>query len=358
MKKIGILSFINAYNYGGILQIYALQNVLSTKCKTEIINYNSEFIKKCYASPSFSDFLNLRFLYKFIFRNAFILYNKTGFEKFKKERLILSEKEYLNDNFNELASDYDGIIVGSDQVWSLRCNGNDLNYFLPFESKKAKKYSYAASIGSDEISDELENAIKKYLPDFKEISLREKSGKDAIEKKINKDIFVNCDPTLLLTKKDWEILCKKRLIIGDYVLLYMLYEDKKLIKLAKKIAREKHMKVIYINNRFFKSFGVSNMSKVTPEEWVNLFYYSSFVLTNSFHGIAFSINFNKQFKCRLLPFQNKANSRIVDILNEYNLESCLNESMTCEIKDFTHINNKLKKNRENSMGYLEKICKK
>ena len=105
MKKIGILSFINAYNYGGILQIYALQNVLSTKCKTEIINYNSEFIKKCYASPSFSDFLNLRFLYKFIFRNAFILYNKTGFEKFKKERLILSEKEYLNEYFKCGASD-------------------------------------------------------------------------------------------------------------------------------------------------------------------------------------------------------------------------------------------------------------
>ena len=354
--KIGILSFNNAYNYGGILQIYALNKKINEYCSSYVINYKSEFLDNLYRSPSLIKILNPRKLFNIVFRNSLQFYYKEGFDKFKVDNIQIDNKIYNKDNFKQVLNDFDKVIVGSDQVWSLTCNGNDLNYFLPY-SGKCKKYSYAASLGVSQPSDSLNSIIEKHLSDFKTISVREKSGKKLLSEITNKSISVDCDPTLLLSKEEWHTLCQDRLIKDDYLLIYLLYEDKNLIKLAKNIAKKKNLKIFYINNRLFKTFGLKNMSKVSPENWVNLFYHASYIVTNSFHGIAFSINFNKQFQCSLLPHNNKSNVRIIDILSDYKLDDRIKEDSYLKQINFTNVNDILLENRRKSTEYLKKIIK-
>ena len=170
------------------------------------------------------------------------------FCEFRKKYLPLSELEYNFVNDKKLARMYKTIIVGSDQVWNVRARDCDSIYFLPF-TLEGKKISYACSINdTNYIEGTYDANLANNICDFDFISVREKSGKEKLEKFISKkkNVYTLLDPTLLCEKKDYEVLLSDRIVKQNYVFLYNVWTSETGIKAAKYISEVLNMPVYTI----------------------------------------------------------------------------------------------------------------
>ena len=174
---------------------------------------------------------------------------------------------------------------------------------------------------------------------------------------------MHIDPTLLLSKTDWEALAvspKEK----HYVLLYLLSEDPNLVRLAQQLAREKGCTLLFISPsiHFRKVENVSYM-RPTPQEWLGLFQHADYILTNSFHGLAFAVNFNKSFVVApALGKRSYLNSRLDNLLEITGLQDRLYTSFTQtdifnKKIDWQSVNKILDQQRQKSMTYLKEISK-
>lgn len=362
-SKGAIMTFNQAINYGAVLQMYALQNTIKKMgFECEVIDYRSPSLTELYRKKNFKDWINIRQLYNWLFRNAYIRYNYNGFSEFIKNHVVMSSKAYYQkQDLNELNEVYDWFIAGSDQVFNLFCSNFDKNYFLTFVKDSNKKKSYAASLGLEIIPDELEDEYYELLHDFNAISIREKTGARVLEKLLKKECVVNIDPTLLLEKKDWEKIVQHYKCENPYILVYVLSEDKVLFDFARKIAKKENKRIIYVNDRFFKKVGMKNLRNVAPEEWLGLLMNADAIVTNSFHGIAFSVRFEKRFFPFLLNKNQRVNSRIVDFLKLVELDFLLEKCATVENEEtyieYDKVNKILEREKKKSITYLYEILK-
>lgn len=367
MSKCAILTFNQAINYGAVLQMYALQQIIlycGDEC--EILDYRSQFFEKLYKRKSIKDWMSLRNLYHFMFKNNYIKYNYDGFSNFIHTYVNLTKDTYSSpEQLETLNNKYDCFIVGSDQVFNMYCNGNDDTFFLNFVKDEKKKNSYAASVGLNEIPFTLKNKYYKLLKNFNNLSIREKTGCKIISELIKRNCKNHIDPTLLIEKNDWDMIAKHIYKNEKYILVYVIAEDKKLFSLARMLAKKKRMKIIYINDRLFKQKGMINKRLVTPEEWIGLFMDAAIIVTNSFHGIAFSVNFEKEFYPFLLTANEKVNSRIVDFLKLVNLDSMIIDSevyikkiITNNKIDYKKVHSILNRERKYAKEYIQSILNK
>ncbi len=352
-KKIGILTFHRALNYGAVFQAYALQKALRNMgAEADIIDYRAPFNEKRFRRKKLSEILSIRELYSIIFRNSYKLNSRKPFESFNAN-IPMSEVCNTQDELREVCSKYDRIISGSDQVWNIACTSGDDSYFLPFLSNTQKKTSYAASIGYKKLPEQFTEQYKKWISDFSDISVREKSAVDIVRELTGREAEYVVDPTLLLEKSDWLHLADESKVPEEpFVLMYLMSEDKELMRFAKKLAKEKNCKLLYINDRLFNLPGAVNLREVTPEQWIGLFAKSAYVVTNSFHGTVFSINFNKQFFVRYIP-RSIANTRIQCALEEYGLVNREINYLNNTQCDYQTVNTILIKNREHSLEFLK-----
>lgn len=353
------LTFHRTTNYGALFQTFALQKALeSIGIKSEVLDYRCPTIEKRYKVQPLGYFFNAKNIIKCIVRNSYIRDNRKNFLDFTKQYIRVSETIYTPETINSCNSKYTKFIVGSDQVWNPECMGGDSNYFLAFADSD-KKNSYAASFGWSEFSDDQMRLFGKYLNDFKNISIRELSGSEIVRKCINCCPTLVLDPTLLL-HQDWCNLATQipRQISEKYVVVYLMKETKSIFKRAIHYAKAHDMKVIYINDRLMPKTGVINKFYTTPIEWLNLFYHSSGVFTNSFHGTAFATNFNKPLYVELLPEPSKSNSRLIDFLSLVHMEGCIVKSNNYSVEqniDYDKVNNIINNSRYNSVAYLKNI---
>lgn len=314
-KKIGLLTFHNAHNYGAVLQCYStLRFLISNNFQVETINYRNAVLSKRYAKKNFLFFLNPKNIYRILKYNTPVLFNST-FERFQKEHLHLSEK--LNEiTFNNISEMYDSILVGSDQVWNLACNGNDLNYFLTFSNPSVKKIALSASCGGRvDLIIKNKRAIEA-IKQFSCISIRESDDCALLNRCLcNFNLVTMVDPVFLLDKDEWSVISDSSVSkkYNNYVFVYMISEDKELIKLAKKTHPTKT--IVYLNMGLINFPGVKNIRNVSPEQFLGLIKNADFVYTNSFHGLCFSIIFNKLFGIKLLNKNTSINNRIKNLLD-------------------------------------------
>ena len=326
VKRINILSYTNTTNYGGLLQLYALSKVLSRDFDVNVIRYNNT---SRIQRSKFRDIL--AHLYNSVFRFLSIDKKRKNNEKRFLNYVPLTQSIYSASNsISKISCDY--FLVGSDQVWNPYLNGFDATYLFNFDTQ-ATKVSYAASFGVEKIPDEWSKKVGDCLTDFKHISLREKTGMDILNsisslKNIKKTI--DLDPTLLIEKKEWEeCFCAEPLFNKKYILIYLMPGDKKIekemIQIGKKKAKNERCKLVVIGRKNIDKYNIfkSGYYHAGPAEFVNLVYYADFVITNSFHGTAFSVNLNKPFLSFVNSKQNSANSlksRILDFLNQLGLD--------------------------------------
>lgn len=364
MKKIGIITYHFARNYGAVLQCFALQSYLESKgYEVTIINHvnknqelnNGIYKKKNGIKGIIINLMLSPFLIVRIKKN-----NK--FENFINKYLKLSKKISNTEEMEKLINyeKFDMLISGSDQVFNPNIEDFDISFLFPFETK-CKKISYAASIGNATESDL--NKLKKDLIDFYNLSIREKQDEELVRKVTGKDVHVVCDPVLLMDEKFWSVVAQKSNLIKSeekYLLCYFLHKNlyKKEFELAKKIAKEKKLNIKIINARYsIESLRKGTYHTVDPLEYIELFKKATYICTDSFHGTVFSIIFNKDFNC-FDSKNNKKDSRRKNVLEQIGLldRLCLIEDNQININeiDFSDINSNVRRISDESKVFLEK----
>ena len=241
---------------------------------------------------------------------------------------------------------YDIIICGSDQIWNLGCSGNDYNYFLDFVADDVIKISYAASLGLHEFSEQEEHALYPILNKFKYISIREKNSLKNM-KFISKHIDVVPDPVFLLEKEEWDEITPDRIVKGDYVLVYLIQEDVNVMNEARLYAKANNLRLI--SNKTSLNFMLHN----SPEQFLSWIKHADCIFTNSFHGTALSLIFNKNFKADIQLRGNKINNRINDLLTEVKVKDAVIGG-NCEV-DYNVVNKEILRMREAGIRYLDRI---
>jgi len=259
---------------------------------------------------------------------------------------------------------YNCFLTGSDQVFNLECSNYDENYFLDFVKENKKKNSYAASFGFDNAPENDVEKYKKLLNGFKNISVREKQGVKIAKEIADKDAVEVLDPTLLISGDEWcEIVKHTPKYSNKYILIYALKPSKMLMEFANELKRLTGYDMVFIKDSLTKegqnvlSKDVKYVKDVDPFEFVNYFANAEYIITNSFHGTAFSINFNKKFFTELLAPETKVNSRLENILDMLDLRDrqilSLDDVKLDEI-DYERVNKVLEERKNLSIDYLTK----
>lgn len=296
---IGILTYHSAHNYGAALQTFALFYYIKSEGKNvEIINYIPDYFEQAYANGlknnSISNVLkNLKHLKNIQMRQSQVY----KFEDFKSRYLEISSN--IIKNFDFLSDDaYEKIIFGSDQIWNNNINFNDSSYFgKGLIDTKTKCYAYAASVGTNILNDFQSENLKKYTSKFEKIGLRELTFMPEVKDLTHKEVRWTLDPVFLLPKETWKSILKlKKENTKKYILLYELKGDKELEQYCKRYAKEHNLKVVNIHPTCnWKSSVRKQVSNIGPIDFVRLIENAELICTDSFHGTAFSIIFEKRY---------------------------------------------------------------
>ena len=351
--KIGILTFHNADNYGAVLQAYALQQKLNS------LGFENEFVE--IDTGNSSDKNETGNTENAVTGAAAIFARKVKAENEKRNGLFKEFRDkyfnvsetYHQNNMNSIGKEYDALIAGSDQVWNFSLPDFDLRYLLPFEGK-VKKYSYAASFGN-EPDEKLMKQAMTYLNRFDGISVREKSGKELIEKYSDKKALVLPDPTLLLDRKDWDKLADAAPTEkGRYVLLFLLKNDDKLAEQAKDEADRSGVALKVVCAGYIPKYGFDSWSGNGVEKWISLIKNADSVFTNSFHGTVFSLIYGKKFRTAPLGGNlSERNGRLDELLSRVGLRETF-DGKTVSINEET-LADKLRSSYEEAEEFLRKI---
>lgn len=351
--KLGILTFPKAINYGAALQATALRKVLLNRSeKVCFLNYS------CKAIDSTSKIFDISNLFSLKYTIAH-LYNMP--EAIKRQKNF---SNYWKKHFEFCSSDpkeYDAVIVGSDQVWNYNLTNDDLFYFLNFKKNDLKKISYAASFGLPEIDKAHAEKIVPLLKDFDYLSVREKQAAKIIKENMRADVPVVCDPTLLLNKNEWKKLVSEKPQNSGYIFVYTVFNSDNVWEYAKKLSEKTGLPIKTISySKFHKREAIYDYT-AGPDDWVNYMHGADYVVTNSFHGVAFSINFNKNFFFDMPPKSAGVGSRISDITERYSLEnrniSADDFVLTTDAPDFEKANLLLEEDRKFSFEFIESFLK-
>lgn len=388
--KIGIITYVKCDNYGAELQAFALQWKLNALgYSAEVVNLEKRYIDMKRNPDVILGAIKQRFkndglkAVVSIFRkfkdtkkqikdeSAFKEVNEKKhllFEKFFEQKIKHSAKFYSLDEIsttNDL--DYDVFIAGSDQIWNYIHTDRLDVYFLMFANKfKAKKISYAASVSIYDIPKKWRSVYKKFFENIDTISVRELHGADLVKRYSGKTAEVVLDPTFLLSKEEWEREVAKNMDIdGDYLLIYTMSGSLHIRKMAQEIASKLSLKVVNVKLGYSEEpdDGTINLFEVGPAEWVGLLSKAKYVVTDSFHGTAFSINFNIPFTTLVNP-NSMLNSRVLSILKITNLESrIVYDTLTGDLfpksisVDFTECNQILREWKSKSLKFLQEALK-
>lgn len=357
--KIGIKTIIDYNNYGNRLQNYALQEVLKNmgyevitiRNSYEKINKKKSLLEKV-SSPDIFKKLKSKITYRLVnFKNKKINFiRKNNFIKFTKN--YIKETDYdIGYNINNLdkLTEFDVIIIGSDQIWNYSFPRFSELDFVPI--KNVPKISYAASFGVNVIPEHLSETYANGLLDINYLSVREYAGQQIINKLVNRHAEVVLDPTLLLEKNDWLNLTRdKPKYSNKYILTYFLdnpsIETKKYYE---DIASKHGYEIKQLGTRLDKELWVAD-----PAEFINLFSQADAIFTDSFHACVFSVIFEKYFEVfernNNLP---SMNSRIDTLFEDLGLEDRWHHGNNGIIEiNYVEVKNRLNKRKEESIDFL------
>lgn len=317
MGKILLVTKIGK-NYGALLQAYALKTVLQNKGQeVTVLNYELKPTMETYrVFPKIKGFRSAINIIKSLPRAKATKKSVNRFMQFKQDNLNLS-KPYKN--YEELAKsppDADLYITGSDQVWNPKINF-DKAYYLLFGRQDVTRASYAASIGISAIPDTIKQEFTKRIANVKYKSVREKEGQKLLQAN-GIEATVNVDPTLLLCKEDYDLICKNPSFQQPYVLLYLLIMPDNVDAYINEI-RKSYPNCILVSipgSTYVKKIGDIECADIGPEEFIGLIKNAEAVFTSSFHGTVFSIIYEKKF-ASYLPAN--TGERIRNLLDEFDL---------------------------------------
>lgn len=385
MNKIGLAVVTYKDNFGSALQTFATQYKVSqmgypVECITTdgvqgIIDSKKKryYVGRVFNKEEFAylwSFVTSHFIRKKV-KNATYTSNMAirheQYVRFNNTYLKFSPRVNNLEDLSKLASTYEAIIVGSDQLW--RPSNIAGKYFtLEFAPNTVKKIAYSTSFGVAKLHRSIQNHAKKFLKDFDWISVRENSGKTIVKDMIGRDIPVVCDPTMLLSINEWnQYVPQEPIINGDYIVCYLMGESTQQREFVKKLRGKTGYKVVGLLHGSNYNAGDDEWVdeapyNVGPFEFINLLKHAKYVCTDSFHCSVFSILNNTPFFVFRRDSDNaetSANDRIYTLLSWSGLENRLlygNENIDDCIKlqiNYTDVNHKVNRRRGESLEYLE-----
>lgn len=311
--KIGIMTFHWATNYGAVLQTFALQEYLVSRgYAVEIIDYYPKRYEHNFARCFFTKHIGM------IKKNLMEYYKEKKIENFRKQYLNRSKRFYSNDELFE--TKYDVYICGSDQIWNpyFTMNGEGkptLSYFLNFVPESSLRIAYAASFGTDKISDDVKNMIMGELYKFDAISVRENTAKGILHS-IGLNAQVVCDPVVLVDTEKFDGLIddylksfKKKDDRGKYIFKYMLHQSDFIgMKICDQLISDNQYQIVDGNE------------DMCIGEWLFRLRNAEVVVTNSFHATVFSVLFHKKF-ISIGMSRSAMNDRLVTFLSAIGLRN-------------------------------------
>ena len=303
--KIGILTYHRAHNYGAMLQAYALRTYLHNQGHdVEFIDYWPDSHNKQYTLFKPIRGKSLYFKILNIISDSVTLIRRTirmnKFNNFRKKHLGINDSIKYTTNKEPIIERYDCVVVGSDQIWRTqeyegKHVGIDPMYLCTNIPNTTRCISYAASMGIISLTSEDEHVIRTSLKNFNTILVRENSLKQLVES-LGYSAHVVLDPTLLLTKQQWDQLIPSyRYSQKPYVLFYELMPSQEALAFAKKKALSLNCELLIMDSIIHTLPRKNHISYASPIEFMHAIRDAEFVIATSFHGTAFSIIFEKQF---------------------------------------------------------------
>ncbi|MCF6168484.1 polysaccharide pyruvyl transferase family protein [Lutibacter sp.] len=364
--KIKTITCHKVYNYGATLQEYALiEYLINIGYEAETINYTPNYLTHDFSffsnssNPKYSSNLFIKLLYLIgkIPHRLILLQRKKAFDIFEKKFIPSTNYNYkTNEELKKNLPMADAYICGSDQIWnSYFQNGKDPAFYLDFVPENKLKISYAASFAIDEIEGSLKNFVKEKVSRINFVSVREISGVGILKDLGIKNIQQVLDPIFLLDKSYWETTFVTP-IQDNFLFVYDFDSNPLLKKLAINLAKKYKLKVFSVNKNI--KYADKNFWLKGPEIFLSLVFHAKFILSNSFHAVAFSLIFNKQF---LVFNRNEViNTRMRDLLKLIDAETLLfTEKQITEgditlntISNYKLINDKIEKAIDNSKEFL------
>lgn len=365
MKRVLIITRHAIANYGSLLQAIALEK------KVEELGYDTKVIdfirddesigKSVITEGKLKSKWNKNFitlvLYCLIKMPISILAD-TRFKRMRKRYLKMTKKYTSCIELTQNKPIADIYMTGSDQVWGPIISGEyEWAYFLKFCSDSDKKISYAASFGKKELSENAEKTAMQFINRYDSITVREDSAVELLNRNgINSQQVI--DPTLLLSAKEWEELLNvpERKIKEKYILIYQIHNNKELDKYAMEFAKRAKLQLIRVSPLLHQCIRGGKF-KFAPDlgEFISYIKNAEYLITDSFHGTVFSINFNIPL-VTLMP-NTGTSTRNASILKLTNLldriVTDISDFSIIERKvDFTYANKVLDEERKSSMQIL------
>ena len=375
--KIGLCLAYKGVNYGMLLQAYATQQTVEALgYQTEILDYMRTDYKHIRFTPWLPAFFIDDYIRKKKFKKSRVVYDKhhqNNIDERKKVSNSFIQERLKNQvkikgiiELEKKAYDYNGVIVGSDQIWPPDAAFGNFTT-LRFVPDEINKISYATSLGVSSYPLYCRSSAAQFWKRFNHLSVREQKGKEIIQSICDVPVQVVLDPTYLLSREQWlERIPNQRIVDEKYILCYFLGGNGAHKEMARKLADKMGYKLVSILSTESTSdldftFSDQLIEGQGPETFVNLVRNAELVLTDSFHGVCFSVINNKQFYAfyrTKVGSKNSRNSRIDNILNMWNLPSrVIHDDDQIEDIDFSEIdyqtvNEIVSKKRQESLDYL------
>jgi len=357
--KIGILTYHRSENYGAALQAYALKKALQKMAISPIfVDYQHIAHNEMYALFSKSKFYEKPFLEKIKYLLSTIYSCHRKYTR-KKNFQVFFNHYIKGGGLGSVDDLYDTVIYGSDQIWRkqeiIGINSFLEIYFGSNAIAAKRKISYAASMGEIQIEENDLVFLKSSLSNFHAISVREDDLKELVEEKVGLSATHVVDPVFLLDEEGWQQITSPRLIESKYILFYHLGYNAEAVQAVKNLKEQTQYKVVELNGKIItRATKAQRWNVVGPSGFLSLLRHAEIVVTSSFHGICFSLLFNKTFYAFLTSNSRRIESilidldlqgRIVKTANEVSLEGSIN---------WQSVNLKMKEKKNSSLLFLMK----
>lgn len=378
MKTVAIITTFRQPNWGSVLQAFSLQKVIDKLgYKSVIIDYIYPN-KFHYSQGKPKNKHSLWYRSKHLIKKFLVLLHVMKHKTTKMDLL----NSFIKDNMNctvtikkkaslkSILPSFDIYVSGSDQIWNPNTMFGDMSYMFDFVPFGSKKIAYASSFSCDEIPRKYESEYRKFLSSYCAISVREQNGV-ALAKKYSglNNVKLVLDPTLLIDKSVWEDLAvksKKLELPNRYILFYMLAytysPNDKMVELLNYMQGKYKCPIISLSERPLGFEGdfipIAFEKEVGIYEFLYLFKNADVIVTSSFHGTAFSVNFAKPF-IALENGKSRSDDRISSLLGRLGMQkqliftdSVIDENLS-PYYDVVEEQQKLEKLRQDSLLYLE-----
>lgn len=347
-------------NYGSLLQsIATVKKIEEFGHQCEIIDYQrpderglNGVLTQLKAKDGFGN--PLKKLAYIAIRYPIEKFALVRFDRMRKKYLKMTSRCSSHVDLKKISAD--AFITGSDQVWGPMMNGvYDSAYFLQFVGKDSRKLAYAASFGKTKFDESTVVAYKKMLSEYDKIAVREKSAVSLLEEwGLNNCLGQVLDPTLLLDMSQWTNLLIKKNDFDKYkdlkyILVYQIHNDPKLSGYAKRLAKHTGMELLRVNPMLHQALrGGKFICSPDLSEFLSLVANASCIVTDSFHGTCFSINFGKQF-IEILP-NNATGTRNQSILEL----TGLSDRILCDFNDYSLVDKVIDYSKVNELLEVER----